>query len=205
MQEVRSAKRGAPNVPMTPWIASVKYAGICAYNDTRVAPTVGFADIGTGYSNVMGYTAGGAGNSAYYYELVRHIGMHGVKSFAYWNSSSFSIFENGTELPDREYFARGFTAYVQDIALLNGTIKDLNDNLGGYTIETADSSRISWLADYISSGAPKPDGSYLWRVTVKPGLTLIANGITLSTNIGTVGTWINTSGPTLAGIGLTFI
>jgi hypothetical protein len=153
---------------MTPWIASVKYAGICAYNDTRVAPTVGFADIGTGYSNVMGYTAGGPGNSAYYYELVRHIGMHGVKSFAYWNSSSFSIFENGSELPDRDYFARGFTTYVQDISLLNGTIKDLNDNLGGYTIETADSSRISWLADYITSGAPKADGSYLWRTTIKP-------------------------------------
>jgi len=205
MQELRSAKRGAPNVPMTPWIGSVRSAGIPAYNDSRVGPTIGFADIGTGYSNIMGYTTGGAGNSAYYYELVRHIGLHGVKSFAYWNAQSFEIYENGTEISDREYYARGFTTYVQDIALLNETIKDLNQQLGGFTIETADTSRISWLADYITSGAPKPDGNYLWRVTVKPGLTLLANGITLSTNIGTVGTWLTTSGPTLSGVGFTFI
>lgn len=196
MQEVRSAKRGAPNVPMTPWIASVRFAGICAYNDTRTAPTVGFADIGTGYSSIEGYTVGAPGNSAYYYELIKHVSLHGVKSICYWNSESFSIYENGSQLADREYFARGFTTYVQDISLFNNALKDVNDNLGGYTIETADSSRVSWLADYITSGAPKADGSYLWRTTIKPGTIFEYPDSALNPSKvltgSCVGTWIST-------------
>lgn len=196
MQELRSAKRGAPNVPMTPWVGSVKYAGGGAYNDTRVAPTVGFADTGSGYSNIMGYTTGGPGNSAYYYELVRHVGLHGVKSIGYWNSSSFSIYENGVQLSDRDYFAKGYTTYIQDIALLNEALKDVNNNLGGYTIETADSSRVSWLADYITSGAPKADGSYLWRSTIKPGTIFEYPDSALNPSKvlsgSCVGTWITT-------------
>ena len=127
--------------------------------------------------------------------------MHGVKSVGYWNSSSFSIYENGTQLSDRDYAQRGYTStWIKDIALFNDALKDVNDNLGGYTLATADASRISWLAKYIASGAPKIDGSYLWRVTVKPGNTLSVQGITLPGPLGNVGMWVNTTGNCLSGI-----
>lgn len=202
LQEVRSAKRATPNVPMIPWIASVRSAGIPQYNDTRVAPTIGFVDGVSGYSDIMGYTLGGNGNSAYYYEMVKHVSLYGVKSFAYWNSDSFSYYDRPWEanvysgLPDREYFARGLTFYARDIADLNATLKDVNDNLGGYTIQTADTSRVSWLADYITSGAPKADGSYLWRTTIKPGTIFEYPDSALNPSKvlsgSCVGTWITT-------------
>ena len=201
MQEVRSVKRGSPNVPMIPWIGSVRYAGGVGQNDPTLAPTVGFADMDKGYSPIMGYTSNVGGNSAYYYELIKHVCLHGVKSVGYWNSSSFSIYENGTQLSDRDYAQRGYTStWIKDIALFNDALKDVNDNLGGYTLATADASRISWLAKYIASGAPKIDGSYLWRVTVKPGNTLSVQGITLPGPLGNVGMWVNTTGNCLSGI-----
>jgi hypothetical protein len=208
IQQVRSAKRGMPNSYMIPWISDVKFYGESrteyGASGNGLGPAIGWADVSAGYDVQAGLTFGKAGNSAYYYEMLRHVSMYGVKHFAYFNSWQFKNYGLNVTTTDA-YLAAGLTSYQQDMLLLNNTLKEINEQLGGYTIETADTSKISWLANYISSGAPKPDGSYLWRVTVKPGLTLLANGITLSTNIGTVGTWINTSGPTLAGIGLTFI
>jgi len=200
LQEVRSAKRGSPNVPMVPWIGSVRYAGGGAQNVSTLAPTVGFADMDKGYSPIMGYTSDVGGNSAYYYELIKHVCLHGVKSIGYWNSSSFSLYENGNKLSDRDYYAKGYTTYVQDIALFDNALKDVNDNLGGYTSDTADTSRISWLAKQITSGAPKINGNYIWRVTAKPGITLLVQGITLPGPSGNVGMWVETVGNTLTGI-----
>jgi len=196
IQEVRSAKRGSPNVPMVPWIGSVRYAGGVGQNDPTLAPTVGFADMDKGYSPIMGYTSNVGGNSAYYYELIKHVCLHGVKSIGYWNSSSFSLYENGNQMSDRDYAARGYTSYVKDIVAFNNALKDVNDNLGGYTLATADSSRVSWLAKNITSGAPKIDGSYLWRATIKPG-TIYEHTTTDNTNFilsgSNVGKWFNTT------------
>jgi hypothetical protein len=188
VQNIRTIKRNSPNIPFTPWIASVKYTGVDQAGISNSAPPpIGYADVTAGYNADVGYTFGSAGNSAYYYEMVRHVCLYGTKAFGYWNFNSAT---------------NGLTLHAQ---LLNNVISDVNTRLGGFTIETADSSPVSWQTDKFISGAPKPDGSYLWRVTVKPGLTLLANGITLSTNIGTVGTWLTTSGPTLSGVGFTFI
>ncbi len=188
VQNIRSIKRNSPNTPITPWIASVKYAGVYQAGVSEAgAPPVGYADVTAGYNSDIGYTFGSAGNSAYYYEMIRHTSLYGTKAFGYWNYSSLNI---------------GLTAHI---SLLNSTFNEVNTNLGGYTTQTADSTALSWLSQYVASGAPKPDGSYLWRVTVKPGLTLLANGITLSSSSGTVGTWITTDGPSLSGVGLTFI
>ena len=198
MQEVRSVKRGSPNVPMIPWIGSVRYAGGVGQNDPTLAPTVGFADMDKGYSPIMGYTSNVGGNSAYYYELIKHVCLHGVKSIGYWNSSSFSLYEGLTQLSDRDYAAKGYTStWIKDIALFNDALKDVNDNLGGYTLATADASRISWLAKNITSGAPKTDGSYLWRTTIKPGtLAEYVSTPNIVLNGTTVGTWITTSNST---------
>lgn len=188
IQNIRTLRRNDQTTPFVPWIASVKYtgtdqAGVCG----SLPPPVGYADVTAGFNPDVGLTFSIAGNSAYYYEMIRHACLYGTKSFGYWNAISAPI---------------GITQHAK---LLNDVIVDVNSRLGGFTIGTADYSSVSWQTNLYTSGAPKIDGSYLWRVTVKPGLTLLANGITLSTNIGTVGTWITTPGPTLAGIGLTFI
>jgi hypothetical protein len=202
MQTLRSAKRGGPNIPITPWITSVKDAGIPVYNDSRVGPTIGLVDAKAGYYDVYGYTLGGDGNSAYYYELVKHVCLHGVQSIGYFNPASFNKVENGVPINDRNYWARGLTTYVDDIYLFNETLKEINNKIGGFTLTTADASRISWLAPYVASGAPGPNGiTWWWRITTNPGNTTFVNGQTLSVaNNNIVGTWVSTTGPTLAGI-----
>lgn len=205
MQTLRSAKRGAPNIPITPWITSVKDSGIAVYNDDRVGPTIGLADVTAGYNYTLGYTIGGNGNSAYYYELLRHTCLHGVKAIGYFNSSSFLYRdENGVLLDDREYTARGLTTYFNDLYLFNETLKEINQKIKGFTLTTADSSRISWIAPYLASGAPGPNGTtWYWRITTNPGNTTFVNGQTLSvSNNNIVGTWVETSGPTLSGINI---
>jgi hypothetical protein len=207
MQTLRSAKRGGPNIPITPWITSVKDAGVPVYNDSRVGPTIGLVDAKAGYYDVYGYTLGGDGNSAYYYELVKHVCLHGVQSIGYFNPASFNKVENGVAINDRNYWARGLTTYVDDIYLFNETLKEINNKIGGFTLTTADASRISWLAPYVASGAPGPNGTtWWWRITTNPGNTTFVNGQTLSvTNNNIVGTWVSTTGPTLAGISITYI
>jgi hypothetical protein len=196
LQELRNVKRASPNIPITPWIGSVRYAGIPFYNVSSLAPTVGFADINKGYSSVMGYTTGMAGNSAYYYELVRHICLTGVKAIGYWNSSSFSVYEGVTETNERDYFAKGITQHVKDISLLNETLKEVNLNTGGYKLNTASSDRISWLAKQITSGTAKSWNNYIWRTTIKPG-TIYEHTTTDNTNSilsgSCVGKWFNTT------------
>lgn len=201
MQELRSMKRGSPNTPITPWIGSVKYTNQ-TYNDSTKPPVVGYCDSPAGYNKLLGFTVGAGGNSAYYYELIKHTCLHGVKAIGYWNSSSFSYYdqpasESYAGIGIREYYARGYTFHVNDINLFNAAIKDVNDNLGGYRLQTADSSRVSWLADYITSGAPKTGDSYLWRVTVKPGTIFEYPDSALNPSKvlsgSCVGTWITTN------------
>ena len=207
MQTLRSAKRGAPNTPITPWVASVKDSSIPQYNDSRVAPTIGFADVTAGYNYTLGYTLGGNGNSAYYYELIKHVCLHGVKALGYFNPASFAFRDSsGVLLNERDYFASGLTTYTNDIFLFNETLKEINDKIGGFTLTTADASRISWLAPYLASGAPGPNGiTWWWRITTNPGNTTFVNGQTLSVaNNNIVGTWVATSGPTLAGVNITY-
>ena len=200
MQEIRSMKRGSPNTPITPWIASVKYTN-AGYNDPTKPPVVGYCDSPAGYNPILGITVGAGGNSAYYYELIKHVCLHGVKTIAYWNSSSFSYFDQPLSdlykgIGTREYYARGYTFHVNDLNLFNAAIEDANDILGGYTIETADASRVSWLADYVTSGAPKVDGSYVWRTTIKPGTIFEYPDSALNPSIvlsgSCVGTWLTT-------------
>lgn len=215
LQELRSIKRATPYATVIPWIPSVRYSGGLANNGivtgATLPPSVGWADANTGYNQITGLTHGVAGNSAYYYEMVRHVSLHGIKAIGYWNSTSFQWYDTppvsttSPDIPDREYFARGYTFYVRDLAHLDNVLREVNTKVGGYSPTTITTDRISWLSTYIASGAPGPTGGYVWRVTVKPGLTLLANGVTLSSRGSTVGTWIWTSGPTLTGVGLTFI
>jgi hypothetical protein len=186
MQTLRSAKRNSPNTPLTPWIAAPKYAGVDQAGVSATgAPPVGYADVTSGYNADIGYTFGSAGNSAYYYEMVRHVALHGVKAFGYYNPE-------GTP--------NGIT---QRANLLNNTLTEVNFKIGGFTLGVASTniSRVDWLSKYLVSGAPAYYGStYWWRVTVKSGNTLSVQGITLPGPSGNIGMWVETSGNTLTGI-----
>lgn len=179
IQNIRTLKRNSPNVPFTPWIASVKYAGVDqAGVSTSAPPPVGYADVVAGYNADIGQTFGAAGNSAYYYEMVRHAALYGTKVFGYYNADSVT------------------TGLTQQAQLLNSTINDVNTRLGGYTIETADSSKVSWQTNYMTSGAPTTSGDYLWRTTIKPGTIFEYPDSALNPSKvlsgSCVGTWITT-------------
>jgi len=180
MQKLRSAKRNAPNIPLTPWIGSPLYTG---GGTSDKPPPVGFADVKAGWNANVGRTYSAAGNSAYYYELVRHAALHGVKAFGYFN-------DYGTD-------SSGITAMA---LLLNNTLTEVNSKIGGFTLGVAstNTSRVDWLSKYLVSGAPAYYGStYWWRATIKPGTLaeyVSTPDIVLSGT--TVGTWIETSGRT---------
>lgn len=204
VQTIRSAKRGSSTTPITPWIASVRFAGdeIGAYpGGSADAPQVGFADMSVGFNPWQGLTINTTpGNSAYYYEMIKHVALHGVKAFPYWNSSSFTNYElpkvAGTNIQANTRFA-GDTGYVRDMNDLNETLLEINERLGGFTLTTADDSRISWLAPYVASGAPGLNGTtWWWRITANPRYEVLVDGNTLLSSTGP-GMWLGTTGPTL--------
>jgi hypothetical protein len=214
LQTIRSAKRGLPNTPIIPWIGSVRFVNEIdpsQYPPSGVsAPAVGFADINVGYNPWQGVTiTSEPGNSAYYYEMIRHVSLLGTKSFAYWNAQSFA--NNAVPKITNNVYTdtalAGDTGYVRDHTDLNNVLGEINEKLGGFTLSTADASRISWLAPYVASGAPGPNGiTWWWRITTNPGNTTFVNGQTLSVfNNNIVGIWVSTTGPTLAGISITSI
>ena len=185
MQTIRAAKRNSPNVPITPWISSPLHTG---GGVTYKPPPVGYADVVAGWNANVGQTYSAAGNSAYYYELVRHAALHGVKAFGYFN-------DYGTN-------ANGITGMAR---LLNDTLTEVNSKIGGFTLGVASTNtdRVDWLSIYLVSGAPAVYGStYWWRFTVKPGNTMNINGITLPTLNKEIGLWLETTGPTLTGVNI---
>lgn len=213
LQTVRSSKRARPNLPITPWIASVKFKGqdIAYPGNTAERPHIGFADMNLGYNPQQGITLTVAGgNSAYYYEMIRHTMLTGSKGLLYWNNESFNDLRIGST-SSSEYLLKfannqGATGFIDDMQKLNDCVADVNNKIGGFTLTTADASRISWLAPYVASGAPGPNGiTWWWRITTNPGNTTFVNGQTLSVfNNNIVGTWVFTSGPTLAGVNISW-
>lgn len=205
VQQVRSAKRATPNLPITPWIASVKTVGYSGLTEIE-RPPIGFADVNLGYNPQQGITLTVAGgNSAYYYEMVRHVMLTGCKGLLYWNARSFEDQRIDGNYLIKFASGQGATGFIDDMQKLNNVIGDVNDKIGGFTPITADSKRLSWLAPYVASGAPGPNGiTWWWRITTNPGNTTFVNGQTLSvSNNNIVGTWVTTSGPTLGGVVIT--
>jgi hypothetical protein len=210
LQMVRSSKRATPNLPITPWIGNVKWSSN-NYGTTAERPNIGFSDTVVGYNPHDGVTFTVAGgNSAYYYEMVRHLMLTGTKTLLYFNAFSFtdrSVVPDGnsTKYLLKFYNNQGATGFIKEMQLLDDTVGEVHEKTGGFTLTTADVSRISWLAPYVASGAPGPNGiTWWWRITTNPGNTTFVNGQTLSVaNNNIVGTWVSTTGPTLAGISIT--
>ena len=186
------------------------------------APPSGFADMKLGYNPRQGaFIANRAGHSGYYYDYIRHLALLGTKYFGYFNPSQFVDmgftgalanwainynFGGNDWFVNTQSYQNGWTGWLSDQNDFNDCLKDINNRLGGFTLTTADYSEYDWNSTYMADGAPTTAGnSWWWRVTVKPGYTMICNGVTLSSADGyPVGTWVGTSGPTLAGVGLTW-
>lgn len=181
IQTIRSAKRNSPNTPLTPWIASPKYDGVDQAGVSATgAPPVGYADVVAGYNSDVGHTFGSAGNSAYYYEMVRHVSLHGVKAFGYFNDFGLNV-----------------DGITQRAGLLNNVLTEINNNIGGYKLNTATSARVDWLAKQLTSGTAKSWNNYLWRTTIKPGtIAEYVSTPNIVLNGTTVGAWITTSNST---------
>lgn len=234
MQTLRLAKRGSPKLPMVPVIASLRFYGqpnalpgqdsssttrTFAQGVTAERPVVYYADVNVGYNPIAGITFTVAGgNSAYFYELIRHACLSGSKAFNWWNPSSFFNAElwglcYGTNFQPMQsltiqsqsnylsdYALSGDTTYIYDMQYLNNVLHECNSRLGGYTIKTNVLDRINYTTNYVISGAPGPTGGSWWRVTIKPGTTFIVQGMTLPTPTGEIGAWFYTSGNTLTEI-----
>ena len=202
LQTVRSAKRGSPNTPITPWIASIRFpGGDYAYpGGSADAPQVGFADMHVGWNPWQGYTLNNeSGNSLYYYEMVKHVALHGVKAFPYWNTWSF-VNEDapkvGGSTQANTIFA-GDTGYVRDMTELNNALLEVNQRLGGFTLTTGDTTRIAWNAPWVASGAPGLNGTtWWWRITANPDYIVTVDG---NTQLGATGPglWIGSTGATI--------
>lgn len=205
LQTVRSAKRGTPNIPLTPWIASVRFPGSVDQTQypggSAARPQVGWVDMNLGFNPWQGLTLNQkAGNSAYYFEMVRHTALHGVKAFPYWNTWSF-VDESAPQIINGNTQANtifsGSTGYIRDMTDLNNVLLEVNERTGGFTLTTADTSRISWLAPYVASGAPGLNGTtWWWRITANPNYEVLVDGNTLLSATGP-GMWLGTTGPTL--------
>jgi hypothetical protein len=168
VQGVRSVKRGLMNRGLTntsinAWIATHDYGGA---GDIRV----GFV------------------NTQYYDEMVRHASLTGIEFFAFYNDEFPE--------PDLPGFLNGpahRAKRIDQFDVINKILVDINLQLGGYTPTTLDDSRVSYNCDYVMSGAPTKDGTYMWRVTPKISThKIFSNGVPVPKTGSEIGVWIPT-------------
>lgn len=193
-------------------LSTTEYIGW--YGDIAKHPTAYYADANIGWNPIEGiYLTEHGGNSAYFYELMRHACLHGAKAFNYWNTSGFKNATSrynlyggnfnplATFYPTASgYQQSGDTTYLQDMKVLNEVLNEYNARMGGFVNTTHLTDRISYLSNYVVSGAPGLTKGSWWRVTIKPGTTFIVQGMTLPTPSGEIGSWFYTSGNTLTNI-----
>lgn len=176
------------------------------------APTIPMADVNLGYNSRehVYYTERG-GNSGYFFELLYHIMLHGTKGIGWFNPTTFidygltgvslgqldldnSNFSGALQL---EYLMSGSTHHIREMKELDNVAQDVFNHIGGFTLTTADSSKLSWKSEWVASGAPGLNGTtWWWRITGNPDYYVTVDGNTV---VGgeTPGMWLGTTGPTL--------
>lgn len=246
MNELRMAKRNAPNVAMKPWIGAASWTterqwlkSVCwsgpnispqevrdqldtlglngaTFKFWSPGPHIGFGDAVVGYNpkEFCYYTENG-GNSGYFFELVRHIMLHGVKAIGWFNPTTFmdwgesgisfaqynSLYNldnlNFSQLVMREYFMAGLTSHIGEMKALDNTLQEVFDRTGGFTLTTADTGKIAWNSEWVASGAPGLNGTtWWWRITGSPKYVVTVDGTHILSATGP-GMWLGTTGPTL--------
>lgn len=163
IQNARSMKRQSPELALRPWIASINF------NETLVVTPPWIEN---------------SVSRGLYYEMVRHLCLTGTEMFNYWNTNDWTNSLNPYSSPNW---------FTTNLTRLNNTIADVNNQLGGWRNVALNTTRINFLADYLISGAPINNDSYLWRVTAKPGISLIDEGLNTVTLDLDGGAWITTN------------
>ena len=120
----------------------------------------------------------------FYHEVIRHCCVSGAEHFYFWNS------DDTNPTTDPSYLQR-------DCEEINAIMTEANDLLGGFSPEVVTKSRISFKTDYVVSGTKAAGGDnagkYVWRITPKPGLTLISETGRPLTVDSDGGAWLVTS------------
>lgn len=181
------------------------------YMEWRSGPPGGFCDIKKGYDSLTNvFCSERGGNSAYYYELIRHTFLHGTQSFGFFNPMSFEDMGiTGCKPRGRyngnnsiAYLTSGRTGYLKEFETLNQCLQDIHDKVGGFTTGTATYGPVDWNGKYFLSGMPDTKGiTWWWRITVKPGHTMYINGLTLSA--ANPGAWVTTNSSSFSGVTFT--
>jgi hypothetical protein len=121
-------------------------------------------------------------DSPYWRELILHLGLTGVRRFLYFNPIS----KRGGK-PDRVLAA--------DDQALTEALAELMERVGSDG-GPATREPLPWDADVIASGWERPDGTVLWRVTVRPGTTRVSvqpGGKVVSVPTDHCGVWLTST------------
>lgn len=155
------------------------------------------------------------GNTAYWSEVILHSMLNGVRAFYGFNPSDFIDWSlpgmentlgdgNFSTSKRKLYFQAGKTDYIENFTILNNTMADYHQKIGGFTLATGNTEKINWFNPYVISGQPGLNGNtWWWRITVAGGYTLYVNGETLAAP-NKVGTWVSTTSPDWKTIPITY-
>lgn len=127
-------------------------------------------------------------NLGLYHEFIRHCALMDTELFLYFNSN----LENTS--------TRRQTALTR----INSVLQEVNTIKGGYqSNKCVTTGRIDFLSDYILTGAGTTRGTYLWRVTPKPGFVLETDEKYPIYTDDDGGAWLETNTSTPPGLTLT--
>ena len=169
VQTIRSVRRTG-QTELCPWISTPVYAG-GEPGQQLAAPLCGYP------------TA-----PQYHDEMIRHLALAGSKTFLVWNSPSSPI--------TTVYQTAAPALRIEHANRLNELLRELNTKLGGFVENPLAINRIAFNSNILVSGAQTSSGSYLWRVSVKPGVTALSlRGTTtvLAIPAGDAGVWFEST------------
>lgn len=168
IQQVRAIKRADSATPIRPWIRPRGWTG----------------DAGFKVGATAGQPTSPSSGERFYYEVVRHSAVLGAEHFYFWNTA------DARATTDPSYLGRSCSE-------LNSIMQEINNLVGGYSPETVTKNRVSFNSDYVVSGTKAAGGDnkdkYVWRITPKPGLTLISETGRPLTVDSDGGAWLVTS------------
>ena len=169
VQTIRSVRRTG-QTELCPWISTPVYAG-GEPGQQLAAPLCGYPSA-----------------PQYHDEVIRHLALAGSKTFLVWNSPSSPI--------TTVYQTAAPALRIEHANRLNELLRELNTKLGGFVENPLAMNRIAFNSNILVSGAQTSSGSYLWRVSVKPGVTALSlRGTTtvLAIPAGDAGVWFEST------------
>lgn len=169
VQTIRSVRRTG-QTELCPWISTPVYVG-GEPGQQLAAPLCGYP------------TA-----PQYHDEMIRHLALAGSKTFLVWNSPSSPI--------TTVYQTVAPALRIEHANRLNELLRELNTKLGGFVENPLAINRIAFNSNILVSGAQTSSGRYLWRVSVKPGVTALSlrgTSTVLAIPAGEAGVWFESS------------